>query len=447
MKLYHNIPIVYLVKPIYTQSHIYRSISIPTAINRNRSPFLKMYDETVSEMSVAQGFTGEGLTPKEIDKVLDDKIQEVSETLLRIHEHNYVYDTMPTAKKETPKKETPKKENPRKKKVTQQSTLNLPLGNSSLSSSSSSSLFDDIELFYNEPAAESSQTTGVVEDKRKTNGSVNDRRENVLTFIANHRELPEEYAQDTRWSHLHAELHKVLLPYYDTTDTTGYVRFVKKAGRMYNYDFEFTSGSVVVKFEFKYCGHSPRIDALPQIYQGTTSTANIFNAGFPTFDEYYYDNGLSKYLEIDSQDSDAVSSQIDKATYLKHVKNANSTHPFFCDLKSRVNLNVSQKNAVVNESIENYLKQCQSHINIPAVNELLQKQKGKTYLMWHPKTRQFYTEQIPEHELTITRVANITSKHIVFVAATYSYYFLLRWKNRNGILNPAWQIKVKKIQK
>ena len=77
--MYHNIPIVYLVKSIYTQSHIYRSISIPTAINRNRSPFLKMYDETVSEMSVAQGFTGEGLTPKEIDKVLDDKIQEVSE--------------------------------------------------------------------------------------------------------------------------------------------------------------------------------------------------------------------------------------------------------------------------------------------------------------------------------------------------------------------------------
>lgn len=405
--------LLYLSKPIYTESAIY-CIPFPLPLIY-RFPFLKMYSKIVTP-------NGDGLTPKVIDKILDDKIQEATETFLSIQQNYCRCSSAEPIREITPEK-----------RPTQ--------------------LFEDIELFYTnmQEEPESSQTTvAAVQDKRKQNGGLNDRRENILVFIANRRELPEEYGEDPRWKHLHVELHKILSPYYDATTTTGWnCRFVKKAGRAYNYDFEFTCGSTVVKYEFKYCATPPRIDALPQIYQGTTSATNIFDNGFTTFDEYYYENGLLKYCEIDSPSCNPVvrnvSSIIDKATYLKHVKSANSTHPFFRDLKSRVATNTDKKNAVVNECIENYLTQCQPHVNINAVSKLLEKQKDKTYLMWHPKTRQFYTEQIPEHELTITRVANITKNTIVFMAATYSYCFLLRWKNGKGILNPAWQISLKKI--
>jgi hypothetical protein len=329
----------------------------------------------------------------------------------------------------------------------------------------------DIGLFY----ADTPEEEEPLGDKRRQNGSINNRREDVLVFIANRRELPEEYAQDQRWVDLHTELHKVLSKYYNTitfedkslsviprspsftasltphsvnTTTSNItdldVHFVKKAGRMYNYDFEFTCGSTVIKFEFKYCTSSPRIDALPQIYQGACSTTNIFDDVFVSFDEYYYDNGLSKYCEIDSLINESNPFPIiDKATYLKHVKSANSSHPFFVQLKSQYSKNVDEKNAIVNKTIEEYLKQCQSCVKLEEVSKLLQKQRDKTYLMWHPKTRQFYTEQIPEQELTITRVSHITKNTIVFVADKYSYCCLLRWKNGKGILNPAWQVSVK----
>lgn len=354
----------------------------------------------------------------EINRLLDTKIQEALTTFEQISRDKLHFIVGPPSGDHT--------ENPPKKRKNSKST---------------EVSISDIALFYTDTPDEGEP----IYDKRTQNGSRNDRRENVLLFIANRRELPEEYAQDPNWLHLHTELHKVLSNYYDASNQMEWnVQFVKRAGRMYNYDFEFTSGTTVVKYEFKYCTHSPRIDALPQIYQGACSTTNIFDDEFVSFDEYYYENGLSNYCKIDSPVDETTSNpSIDKPTYLKHVKNSNSTHPFFVDLKSRYSTNVDEKNVIVNDSIEEYLKQCQTHVNIDAVSNLLQKQKEKTYLMWHPKTRQFYTEQIPENELTITRVSHITKNTIVFVADTYSYCFLLRWKNGKGVLNPAWQISVR----
>jgi hypothetical protein len=353
----------------------------------------------------------------EINRLLDTKIQETLTTLEQISRDKFQSIDGPLSCKHAEKV-------PKKRKNSNPTEVSI----------------SDIALFYTDSPEEGES----IYDKRTQNGSLNNRRENVLLFIANRRELPKEYAQDPNWVHLHTELHKVLSNYYDASNQMEWnVLFVKRAGRMYNYDFEFTSRTTVVKYEFKYCTHSPRIDALPQIYQGACSTTNIFNDEFVSFDEYYYENGLSNYCKIVSLvDKTNPLPLVNKPTYLKHVKNANSTHPFFVCLKSQYSKNVDEKNAIVNHSIEEYLKQCQTHVNLDAVSNLLQKQKDKTYLMWHPKTRQFYTEQIPENELTITRVSHITKNTIVFIADTYSYSFLLRWKNGKGILNPAWQISV-----
>ena len=364
-----------------------------------------------------------------INELLDTKIQEATDTFMHLCATPGILQ-LPT----------------RIDSLTENNNLELPCSSKKINKTDTvvAPPITDIDLFYIDTSND--EPEDAQPDKRTQNGNINDRRENVLVFIANRRELPGEYAQDSRWIHLHTELHKVLSAYVVSTcsmDWSGC--FVKKAGRKYNYDFEFTNElGVVVKYEFKYCIHNPRIDALPQIYQGACSSTNIFNDGFSTFDEYYYENGLSNYCKIDSPTNEPNPLPlIDKPTYLKHVKCATSSHLFFVQLKSQYSKNVDEKNAVVNHSIEEYLKQCHAYVNLDAVSELLQKQKDKTYLMWHPKTRQFYTEQIPEHELTITRVSHITKNTIVFVAATYSYCFLLRWKNRKGILNPAWQVSVK----
>jgi len=336
---------------------------------------------------------------------------------------------------------------------------------------------DTIQLFYPIRNYDEIHT-----DERIQNGAKNIIRENIITILS---DLPEEYAADNRWIMLRHQLNQAIQSISPFQNYT--YNIIQKAGRKHNYDFEIlimkdmsTStpfpydtpfGRISGKFrfpydtpfgrlsgkfresdpeifhskvEFKYC-NNPHIDKLPQIYQRSCMTSDIFKIKTELFPLYYYRNGLTRYCEIDPELRQIEPPEVD--AYLKMCKLTTCSHPLFIGMKTRVGNYTTEKNALVNSAIEEYIREYSSHICIEKVSNIIQTtQRDKIYLMWDAKTLKFYIDRIPPEELIITRIAGITKNTIIFQSRQYYYHFLLRWKNGKGMLNPAWQISVKKTQ-
>jgi hypothetical protein len=329
---------------------------------------------------------------------------------------------------------------------------------------------DDIELFFK---------TG----KKKDNDRDNCIRENILSKL---NILPEEYINDksygsnwnllkTKWLYV---LHELYKEPYDKIIVN------KMAGRKYNYDFNvvyllenkvnhsssmitnvnhsssmittvnhsssmittvnhsssmITTVKNVKKVEFKYNGKS--IDKLPQFLQLTE------NYGFieKSYAEFYYNNYLQKHIDlITGLDI------LDKDTYLKLVKGTNyNSNPFFIALKTAEEDQTIKKqiNLLVNSSIKEYLETYATSINILNVyNTLNKSQSDKVFILWNNK--EFYLDKLDiSSNLVYKNIKNRNTIVLEDLDNNHEYHLLLRWKNHKGVLNPAWQISLRKIKK
>ena len=216
---------------------------------------------------------------------------------------------------------------------------------------------------------------------------------------------------------------------------------VMKAGRKYNYDADVTyhnEGTVVAtrKIEFKY--GAANICELPQILS-LQAKMNLFEN---TYDVFYYKHYIDKYLACDSELSTVEKPSLD--VYLKHVtRTTYSTTPFFEKLKERELSFETEKDAVVNQSIADYLATYAHTINLSFFSDKLQTtQRDKIYLLWSKGT--FHYDTISDAEMTGIAFQSIRKGNVlVLQAGQASYELLLRWRNHKGILNPAWQISMK----
>lgn len=288
---------------------------------------------------------------------------------------------------------------------------------------------------------------------KQDNDKENSIRENILSKL---HLLPEEYinhkSYGTKWNLLKTKwLHTLNELYKDPYDK---IIVNKMAGRKYNYDFNVVyvlqnkvnninhSSSMiknVKKVEFKYNGKS--IDKLPQFLQLTE------NYGFieKSYSEFYYNNYLQKHIElIDGLEL------LDKDTYLKLVKGTNyNTNPFFMSLKRAEDNQTIKKqiNIIVNNSIKEYLEAYGSTINIHNVyNTLKTSQSDKVFILWN--NNEFYIDKLDiSSNIVYKNIKNSNTIVLEDLDNNQEYHLLLRWKNHKGVLNPAWQISLKKIKK
>ena len=96
-----------------------------------------------------------------------------------------------------------------------------------------------------------------------------------------------------------------------------------------------------------------------------------------------------------------------------------------------------------------------NNFNINEINDIMKnrKQSQKIYMIYNPKDRKFYNDKISEDECTITSINSLKKGNhqkyntVIFNTKNEntSLHFLLRWKNHLGILFPAWQISIKRI--
>jgi hypothetical protein len=129
--------------------------------------------------------------------------------------------------------------------------------------------------------------------------------------------------------------------------------------------------------------------------------------------------------------------------------------PFFAQLKSRELFFQKEKNEVVNASIADYLATYGHTINREAFSEKVKAtQTDKIYLLWSNGT--FHIDKVSEQEMTEMTFHSIKNGNILELKSGRKgsqnesqpfgtiYGLLLRWRNHKGILNPAWQISMKR---
>lgn len=277
---------------------------------------------------------------------------------------------------------------------------------------------------------------------RAENDATNKLRERVLKNIC---QPPAEWLADatygTQWRTVHAEWLKAIATIAKDTAVPVYtsIQTVQKGGRGAHYDVEvhYMNGATCVatrNVEFKNGGLN--ISKLPQFL----SLQAKFKMFPVTYDAFWFENYLDAYLACDPGITEAK-----PETYLKLVPGTTySVHPFFQQLKERESINQTQKNAVVNQSIAAYLKRYGSTVDLALFAEKVRDtQTDKVYLLWHKGT--FHMDSMRPAEMKDITYSSIKNGNVLELnAGGTAYHLLLRWRNHKGIMNPAWQISMKR---
>jgi hypothetical protein len=215
------------------------------------------------------------------------------------------------------------------------------------------------------------------------------------------------------------------------------VNIVKKGGRTFNYDFDviyLDSENIEihrVKLEFKH--NSKKIDKIPQILS-LQDRFGLVDA--ISYSEHYYTLYLDTYLA----DIEYTGVKPTLQEYISLVAGiAPEKHPMFMFMRS------AKANPAVKESIHTYLNAYVSKFKVDEfTKKLVESQANKYFLLWD--LSQFHIDTLSAEELTIKDVLLKPTKKqtntIVARSTASEYHLLLRWRNHNGILNPAWQVKI-----
>lgn len=297
-------------------------------------------------------------------------------------------------------------------------------------------------------------STFFVSSARSANDATNKIRERVLENII---APPLEYLYDTDyghlWQHVHNEWNEIIDKIVDKKLYSS-IELNILAGRGNNHDANLicrANGSAmsridrIVKIEFKYGAKS--ICSIPQFLslQTNQSTLKMFDE---PYDIFYYNNYIDLYITCDREGINEPKPSLE--TYLKCVRNTDyNIHPFFAQLKDREPTAKLNKNKVVNDSIQDYLSRYAHSIDTTQLTQkIIQTQQDKMYLLW--SNHKFYLDEIHINSIRNIEFAGISKKGNVIILHSgvgvykLAFHMLLRWRNHKGILNPAWQISMKR---
>ena len=283
---------------------------------------------------------------------------------------------------------------------------------------------DDIDLFV------PSKGQG-----RDTNDERNKRRERIL--LETHSGVTESFFQDTtygsKWKDLATkfkEAEKKVL------GSDGPFTLKAKGGRGNNSDFEISDSSKKYNLEFKFGGTS--VDSIPEFFNPAADKP--FHPEL--YARFFYQKYLPKLAELYG-----LTDIPTEAVYMKEIHKNSSKVAFFKSFKEKDDLKsplYKQKREIVAASITEFLTLYKDQTNLAILTaELQRSQENKHFLLY--ENGAFYHDAIKPDELIAESVLPIRNGNLLVIQMKEpgtKLEMLLRWKNRLGILFPAWQISM-----
>jgi len=210
------------------------------------------------------------------------------------------------------------------------------------------------------------------------------------------------------------------------------------------------------KLEFKY--GASNINGIPQFLSLQTKFGMFRDVA--TYEVFWYQQYLDKYIACDPQlkcienDTPTSTSAPPKPSledYLKFVPKTNyDVNPFFVHMKECEANFKKEKDKVVNDSISEYLSSFGQDLDINMFTQKIQEsQKDKTYILWG-KDMKCHIDSISQEEMSGICFKTIKNNNAIVLESSLTkttFSLLLRWRNHKGILNPAWQISLKRIKR
>lgn len=259
------------------------------------------------------------------------------------------------------------------------------------------------------------------------NDSQNKLRESIIDAIVN-KNIPDYYFHlSKRWNKLKQNVQEYIQKLH--SEPIEHISCVSKAGRKYNYDFEFVVNNVPYKVELKF--NATKIDDTPQ-YNSPMKPSQYMSK---SYEEYFYDNHLSNIAQFSNLDIP------DKTTYLKEIHN--NDPPCMRSYKTLYKTSEQFSQFCKNESKKS-IEQFLSDVELDSEklsSYLLESQKNKHYMMYSNNRFHYQTPNMDDYVIK-SYIVDQKNKNR-FICETKSgkkMYILLRWKNGNGIAFPAFQI-------
>lgn len=279
-------------------------------------------------------------------------------------------------------------------------------------------------------------TTFFTTSSRNDNDVTNKKRENVLASLL---AVPDDYLADPthghQWRAVRDDWIRVLKTFTPDPEREATTKLM--GGRKYNYDIDLfiKTNSNKHKLEFKYGG--TKITELPQ-FLSLQAKAPLFPLTFPQF---YYEKYIDQYIACDEG---LTIPKPPLAEYLDMVTKVNyDVAPFFAQLKERENVNKAQKDKIVNDGITDYLNLYGNKIDAAAFTDKVKEtQRDKVYIMW--SGGKFNVDQLVTEDLNFEFYQIRNGNLLEVKSGDLICSMLLRWRNHKGVLNPAWQISLKR---
>ena len=202
--------------------------------------------------------------------------------------------------------------------------------------------------------------------------------------------------------------------------------------------------------EFKF--NATKLSKVPQLYQVPSKDLLLGDDILHGFASKFFDVLLPKIQALGYQ-----SPEIDKPTYLHNVYQTSAAkHPFFIWLKNKVCTNAAFKKELetLNHSMcSSYLSGVDQIINKPELCTRTLACLRKNYILWDPKEFKaniIKTSSTGQQKINGAikpinnpKTNNILSSEYTIQGISQKFELRLCWKNGNGILFPAWKIKMK----
>lgn len=312
---------------------------------------------------------------------------------------------------------------------------------------------DDIDLFVK-------PSKGNTRDRNDCNNKKREKILSILPTLTTTNNLKyKNFLKDDRWKFVYDKFMDMMQSIIDKEGKEyNNLELVHKAGRGHNYDFQvlfYKDGNIIhtlEQMEFKN-GCKNITTKVPQhLSLPVSSEYGNFIQKIGLYDEFFYEEYLQKVIKCYNAKNIILPPLLSLADYRKLVKSVDAKiHPLFHMMKINESKVKTEKSKLVDESIDMYLRQVHKDtIDFDRIQKKLNASQGnKTYVLWDSKN--FNVDYIKKDELNLNkkfdlkygrnRLANTLILHTE--NPRKSWEFLLRWRNHKGVLNPAWQIKLK----
>lgn len=297
-------------------------------------------------------------------------------------------------------------------------------------------------------------------DSRAGNGGQSEHRERVVEMLlASHLEaLREAMKADEEfgeaWARLHEGLLEELARFADHDEELDGARAVdatRAGGRGNRYDFDgvFRDADrlLSVKLELK---KASDFYAYPEFLQVPARSGNVEIPELESYPGFFYDeyvDVMAASVGVEPPDRDWYTAKV--------LQSKHTIHPMFealHDAQKSSEDAIAEGKAIADKSIDRYLVEIvgesSEHLNWPRLNADFLEQTEKVFICWDSRSERFNAQRLRREEMMPTgsvrfERGNQSNVHTLALEteAGSKITMLLRWKNRPGVLYPAWQIK------